>query len=160
VGTMGAAISLRVQSLRASRKVVEQIETPRSPDPIMRRPCADREEKRGPTGSTKQEQLDLNGPNQRGLSDPASVTTRSQDNDMGLVGLRCRTEHYGLDTKIFGLNQQVISFVGSCAPIYADWRKTGRRWPKLLRRVDGTVLRFPWPAPGHPISGDRRTVGT
>jgi transposase len=35
----------------------------------MRRPCADREEKRGPTGSTKQEQLDLNGPNQRGLSD-------------------------------------------------------------------------------------------
>ncbi len=67
VGTMGGASSLRVQSLRANRKVVEQIETPRSPDPIMRRPCADREEKRGPTGSTKQEQLDLNGPNQRGL---------------------------------------------------------------------------------------------
>jgi hypothetical protein len=68
---MGGAISLRVQSLRANRKVVEQIETPRSPDPIMRRPCADREEKRGPTGSTyparKQEQLDLNDPNQRGL---------------------------------------------------------------------------------------------
>ena len=32
----------------------------------MRRPCADREEKRGPTGrlsGQKQEQLDLNGPN-------------------------------------------------------------------------------------------------
>ncbi len=27
-------------------KVVKQIETPRLPDPIMRRPCADREEKR------------------------------------------------------------------------------------------------------------------
>jgi hypothetical protein len=67
VGTMGAAISLRVQSLRASSQGRGKIETPRSPDPIMRRPCADREEKRGPTGSTKQEQLDLNGPNQRGL---------------------------------------------------------------------------------------------
>ncbi len=51
VGTMGEAISLRVQSLRASRKVVKQIETPRSPDPIMRRPCADREEKRVTCGS-------------------------------------------------------------------------------------------------------------
>ena len=73
VGTMGAAISLRVQSLRAGPQGRGKIETPRSPDPIMRRPCADREEKRGPTGSTyrqkKQEQLDLNGPNQRGLSD-------------------------------------------------------------------------------------------
>jgi hypothetical protein len=27
-------------------KVAGQIETPRPPDPIMRRPCADREEKR------------------------------------------------------------------------------------------------------------------
>jgi hypothetical protein len=27
-------------------KVARQIETPRPPDPIMRRPCADREEKR------------------------------------------------------------------------------------------------------------------
>ena len=44
---MGQAISLRVQSLRAqARKVVKQIETPCSPDPILRRSCADREEKR------------------------------------------------------------------------------------------------------------------
>jgi hypothetical protein len=70
---MGEAISLRVQSLRASaRKVVGQIETPCSPDPIMRRPCADREEKRVTHGSdksgwTNQEQLDPTDPNQRGL---------------------------------------------------------------------------------------------
>ena len=52
MGTMGKAISLRVQSLRASaRKVVVQIGTPRPPDPIMRRPCADREEKRVTRGS-------------------------------------------------------------------------------------------------------------
>src|SRR5215213_8342505 len=34
-----------------ARKVMVQIEAPRSPDPIMRRPRADREEKRGPTGA-------------------------------------------------------------------------------------------------------------
>ena len=73
---MGEAISLRVPNLPAkARKVVEQIETPRSPDPIMRRPCADREEKRVTRGSDmirnedEQEQLDLNDPNQRGLLD-------------------------------------------------------------------------------------------
>ena len=72
VGTMGEAISLRVPNLRAkARKVVKQIETPRPPDPIMRRPCADREEKRVTRGSDRirtraeQEQLDLNDPNQR-----------------------------------------------------------------------------------------------
>ena len=72
---MSEAISLRVPNLQATaRKVVKQIETPRSPDPIMRRPRADREEKRGPAGTTDsetmtdQEQLDLNDPNQRGLS--------------------------------------------------------------------------------------------
>ena len=75
---MSEAISLRVPNLQATaRKVVKQIETPRSPDPIMRRPCADREEKRGPAGTadsetmTDQEQLDLNDPNQRGLLDLA-----------------------------------------------------------------------------------------
>ena len=69
---MGKVISLRVQNLRASaRKVVGQIETPCSPDPIMRRPCADREEKRVTRGSdmiqtrTNQKQLDLADPNQR-----------------------------------------------------------------------------------------------
>ena len=75
---MSEAISLRVPNLPATaRKVVKQIETPRSPDPIMRRPRADREEKRGPAGTTDsetdsetmtdQEQIDLNDPNQRGL---------------------------------------------------------------------------------------------
>ena len=47
VGTMGGPISLRVPSLPAkARKVAIQIETPRLPNPIMRRPRADREEKR------------------------------------------------------------------------------------------------------------------
>jgi hypothetical protein len=47
VGTMGEAISLRVRNRRGSDapKVVKQIETSRLPDPIMRRPRADREEK-------------------------------------------------------------------------------------------------------------------
>ena len=73
VGTMSEAISLRVPNLQAKvRKVVRQIETSRSPHPIMRRPCADREEKRGPAGATDsqrrtdQEQLDLNGPIREG----------------------------------------------------------------------------------------------
>lgn len=48
VGTKGKTISLRVSNLYAERlrKVVKQIETPCLPDPIMRQPCADREEKR------------------------------------------------------------------------------------------------------------------
>src|SRR4051812_28613514 len=51
-------------------KVAGQIETPRPPDPIMRRPRADREEKRVIHGRdmTKEEQLDPRNPNQRGLS--------------------------------------------------------------------------------------------
>jgi hypothetical protein len=52
VGTMGEAISLRVPNRSASAdQVVKQIETRRSPDPIMRRPRADREEKRVTRGS-------------------------------------------------------------------------------------------------------------
>jgi hypothetical protein len=44
---MGEVISLRVRNRRAAcLQVAGQIETPRPPDPIMRRPCADREEKR------------------------------------------------------------------------------------------------------------------
>ena len=47
VGTMGEVISLRVRNRRQRcLQVAGQIETPRPPDPIMRRPCADREEKR------------------------------------------------------------------------------------------------------------------
>jgi hypothetical protein len=54
-------------------KVVRQIETPRLPDPIMRRPCADREEKRvtdanEPARRNCAGQLDLKHPNQRGFS--------------------------------------------------------------------------------------------
>ena len=44
---MGEAISLRVRNRRRPYlQVAGQIETPRPPDPILRRPCADREEKR------------------------------------------------------------------------------------------------------------------
>ena len=54
-----------------SPKVAQQIETLRSPDPIMRRPGADREEKRVTHGATssgeRQEKLDLTDPNQRSL---------------------------------------------------------------------------------------------
>ena len=47
MGTMGAAIPLRVSTAAIPvADVVKQIGTPRSPDPIMRRSCADREEKR------------------------------------------------------------------------------------------------------------------
>ena len=51
-------------------KVVGQIETLRPPDPIMRRPRADREEKRVTHGIGRghEEQLDPDSPNQRGLS--------------------------------------------------------------------------------------------
>jgi hypothetical protein len=56
-----------------TRKVVEQIEALGSPDPIMRRPRADRGEKRVTHGhdtnrtGDDQEQLDGNNPNQRRL---------------------------------------------------------------------------------------------
>lgn len=44
---MGEAISLSVRNRRQRcLQVAGQIETPRPPDPILRRPCADREEKR------------------------------------------------------------------------------------------------------------------
>jgi hypothetical protein len=73
VGTRSQATSLRVPSLRVlSRKVVEQIEAPCSPDPIMRRPGADRGEKRvthwrdAVPMARIQEQLDVTDPNQRG----------------------------------------------------------------------------------------------
>ena len=77
VGTMGEAISLRVPNRSASAdQVVKQIETPRSPDPIMRRPRADREEKRVTRGSDTPGPGNIDGeiacltnPNQRGLSD-------------------------------------------------------------------------------------------
>ena len=47
VGTMDEVISLRVRNRRQRcLQVAGQIETPRPPDPILRRPCADREEKR------------------------------------------------------------------------------------------------------------------
>lgn len=57
---MGKVISLRVSNLPAkARKVVKQIETPRLSDPIMRRPRADREEKRVTHGNeTSKESYD------------------------------------------------------------------------------------------------------
>lgn len=74
---MDEVISLRVPSLRVKTgKVVKQIETPRPPDPNMRRPSVDREEKRVTHGGENSrrntnEQLDRNNPNQRGLSETA-----------------------------------------------------------------------------------------
>jgi hypothetical protein len=75
MGTMGAAIPLRVST--ATTRVadaVKQIGTPRSPDPIVRRPHADREEKRETHGredsrrmEKNTEQLDPTNPNQRSL---------------------------------------------------------------------------------------------
>ncbi len=54
MGTMGEAISLRVPNLPIELgKVVKQIERSRSPDPIMRRPRADREEKRVKHGTVR-----------------------------------------------------------------------------------------------------------
>jgi hypothetical protein len=71
---MGEVISLRVRNQEAGSyapKVAGQIETPRPPDPIMRRPRADREEKRVTLGKDirQEEQLDANNPNQRRLSE-------------------------------------------------------------------------------------------
>ena len=55
---------------------MKQIETSRLPDPIMRRPRADREEKRATHANemsadklTEREQLDSHDPNQRRLSE-------------------------------------------------------------------------------------------
>src|ERR1700712_4435592 len=78
---MGETISLSVLSQSApADQVVKQIETPRSPDPIMRRPCADREEKRvtrgsDTAGSRKHRSGDacLTDPNQRRLLDQTYV---------------------------------------------------------------------------------------
>jgi len=75
MGTMGAAIPLRVSTVATSfADAVKQIGTPRSPDPIMRRPRADREEKRVTHGiddcrrmEINSEQLDPEDPNQRRL---------------------------------------------------------------------------------------------
>jgi len=56
MGTRGEAIPLRVPDLQAAaRKAVKQIGTPRPPDPIMRRPSVDREEKRATHGNDDQE---------------------------------------------------------------------------------------------------------
>src|SRR3546814_7074913 len=85
VGTTGQATSLRVQSLRAlARKVVKQLEAPRSPDPIMRRPCADCEEKRVTYGDEETEDesdhetLDLDNPTPSGFSYKMREPGRSQ----------------------------------------------------------------------------------
>ena len=57
-------------SVPQSPKLAKQIETPRPPDPILRRPCADREEKRVTHGKDirLEEPLDSPNPNQRRLS--------------------------------------------------------------------------------------------
>ena len=75
MGTMGVAIPLRTPTAPTRvADAVNQIGTSRSPDPILRRPHADREEKRethvrddSRRTQMKTEQLDANNPNQRGL---------------------------------------------------------------------------------------------
>jgi hypothetical protein len=64
---------------------VKQIETPRSPDPIMRRPRADREEKRVTRGSDTPGPGNIDGeiacltiPNQRELLKPLGHPARFQ----------------------------------------------------------------------------------
>jgi hypothetical protein len=73
MGTMGAALPL--SALGAATRVADamkQIGTPRPPDPIMRRPRVDREEKRATHGRDRgqrtensTEPLDPGDPNQR-----------------------------------------------------------------------------------------------
>ena len=68
VGTMDEAISLRVRNRwQQCLQVAGQIETPRPPDPILRRPCADREEKRVTHGRDMRnnKQLAAGGPAER-----------------------------------------------------------------------------------------------
>jgi len=59
-----------------------QIEAPRFPDPIMRRPWADREEKRvtHAKGRRRAEELDPDNPNQRGLSESFNYSTETWRN--------------------------------------------------------------------------------
>ncbi|GLS32811.1 hypothetical protein GCM10007937_45210 [Mesorhizobium albiziae] len=99
-----------------ARKVVAQIETPRSPEPVMRRPSADREEKRVTRGrydpEKEQEQLDVNDPNQRGLLGARDydkdapvrieivVKIAFPDGSMGVKGLRKERDAGRLETEI------------------------------------------------------------
>lgn len=53
-----------------SPRVAQQIETPRSPDPIMRRPGADREEKRVTHGATS------SGKDRKSLTSPTPSASR------------------------------------------------------------------------------------
>ena len=69
---MDEVISLRVRNrmiaLQRDLQVAGQIETPRPPDPILRRPCADREEKRVTHGRDlrNHEQFAAGGHKQKG----------------------------------------------------------------------------------------------
>ncbi|MFC3637529.1 hypothetical protein ACFONL_09100, partial [Camelimonas fluminis] len=72
---MGKAISLRVQNLGQNPKVVKQIETPHPPDPIMRRPRAEREEKRVTHGATPAGEVEAGRPECR-----ATNRVRFRDN--------------------------------------------------------------------------------
>jgi hypothetical protein len=60
-------------------KVAGQIETPRPPDPIMRRPCADREEKRGTCGrDTRQKSK------RKSLTSTAPIREDSQESQFSM----------------------------------------------------------------------------
>ena len=67
---MDEVISLRVRNRRQRCfQVAGQIETPRPPDPILRRPCADREEKRVThgRGMRNKDSLPSAAPNRKGV---------------------------------------------------------------------------------------------
>lgn len=91
MGTMGAAIPLRVP-VAATRvaDAVKQIGTPRSPDPIMRRPSADREEKRETHGRDDSRRTEKGFENRlkkarSSLTEPTPIREDSQT-----IGILCR----------------------------------------------------------------------
>src|ERR1700710_2822211 len=102
---MGETISLSVLSQSApADQVVKQIETPRSPDPIMRRPCADREEKRVTRGS------DTAG-SRKHRSGDACLTDPNQRRHLGIEVSRlarsCRDWHQLLEPSIASGNSKI-----------------------------------------------------
>ena len=76
-------------------EVAKQIETPHPPDPIMRRPRADRGEKRVTYGNglRKEEQLDTNNPNQRGLLSRSDNVLTSTDKVLPAASLAIVFRH-------------------------------------------------------------------
>ena len=93
MGTMGSAIPLRVPTVAAHvANAVNQIGTLRPPDPIMRRPCADREEKRathdGRNGLTQRNSLTSMTPIREGSQMCSSTHSTAIDRKEFNVAIR------------------------------------------------------------------------